>query len=779
MAFYNTKLKTVTINGEVTYVKSSTFSSKNLTEVIILEGCYKIADYAFRNDNGDPIIYTVPRSVSNFGINVFRDVDTVRCYHNSIAEAAAKTAECNIEYIDDDKLKGSKTIAKATMMGLDIPKLIGDTITKIYSAEDVPYEYELDETGLFNIELTQPVLDFLGIESRATTSDESPKFKVLLDHYRKSSPAYGFGLSSKILKLKDTISITNTKIFDDGVSRVLELTYNDHKYESKKAKLIILMTGNRVRYCCLNNRNTNVYCKMTYSKDLSKLLDALIPGDTIGYSCVIAGKKYDNIAGKGDVKKDGQTLAVNIYQALFNCSISVKLDRNHLALILPANGKVLKCASLGKAVWANENEESYKNRYCVVEEIQDLENNTIFEYGVNSPARDDALFTEPIKLTDAQVEARIEDYSKIGEAKLSPYVQFRNYCIVERINRLEDLDLRGFGILLNLPIIEQRTTDWFDKSVSKTIVPDVRHEIELSDGSTIYQYKTAKRVAMRNKLITGGDRTIFIYEVYDKFNNRRGIFASMYDAESLFALAMSMNKMSRNKEKIFLDQDKLDVVNDTDFILIAQAFVNAQDADNGFAKNSSIWLSVYKPNGLYYLTYVGRNRSGVKKAVPLVQVGEFDVVLDYIDCAITTSASGYDLLHSAGYRAIYSNSYVNMGFSYRGKSKTEEEFEKFLEVRKLAMSGEKDIQPYLDTGAPPVICHMFGVHSFDDSIYDIPEPKEDPEDFEVDFGDKDTNNDEPEIDISDEDFELDLEEDDEDKSIMEALRIQQLLNKTE
>lgn len=776
-AFDDTGLHTVIINGEVTYVKPFTFTSKNLTEVIINEGCYKLADNAFIN-KGDTkgITYTIPKSVSNIGVNLLKAEDTVKCYHNSIAESTAKLSESTIVYIDDTSLK-SKVVAKASMLGLDIPNLISDMITNIYSSDDVDYTYELDEKGLLNVELTEGQLKYLGLSSCSTPVgyEEKPKFKVLLDHYHKACPINGFGLSSKMISLRNTFSIENKVIYNDGISRIIEFEFFDHKFESKKAKYIIALTGNNVRYCCLNNRFTDLYCRTTESKDLKKLLDVLVPGDTIGYSCTIGGKKYENIAGKGNQKnKNGEILAVNIYQAIFNCSIAVKLDRNHLALILPANNKVIKCASLGKSVWANENEESYTNRYCVVEDIQDLPNNTILDYGVNSPSRDDKLFNELNKLNDSAVAQRIAEYSTIGKSKLSQYYEFRNYCIKNRMDRVEELDLYGLGILMNFPLIEERTEDWLDKSVGKTVVPAAKHEIYLSDGSSILQYKTVKRVAMRNKLLTGGDRTIYVYEIFNRVNDRLKIFASAYDIDDLFSMAMDIKIVSDKPSKIYQDTSHFDIVPLSDMLLVAAAFVNTHERDEVSrkkSKQSSIWLTVYKPNGLYYLSYIGNFNYVGKVAVPLIQVGDFDIVLDYIDCANNSSARGYSLLTSAGYEEVRRTIELKKFGSISGYgSGLAKSYNDLLLARKLTIKGNMDIENYLDTGVNPVLCHMFGINTYGDEIYEVPKenPADEPDNFEIDFGDESADTDD------NEEFELDINPDEQDTD-SEAFRISQML----
>ena len=757
-AFNGTSLKSVTVNAELTYVKSYTFKSSQLSEVVIMDGCYKLADHAFVSNI--PITYTIPKSVSNIGVHLFKTNDTVRCFYNSIAESSAKLAKCNIEYIDSDR-KLSKVALKAAMIGIDLAKTIENYIKEAYNKDDVDYEFELDpDLNLLNIELDQNQLDLIGIDSIITPDgyEEKPKFKVLLEHYAKCCPLDGIGLSSVISKIAKTITISHTTVYDDGVSRILQLSYLDDKYESISSKYILILTGNTVRYCCLNNRYTNVYCRSKYSKNLSKLIDALSPGDTIGYNCTIAGKHYDCIAAKAGIRnKNKEEISLNIYQALFNCSIAIKLDKNYLALILPANGKILKCASLGKAVWNNENDESYKAKYCVVEDIQDLKTNTIIEYRVNSPSRDDILFSQIRNYTNDDISNRISEYSRVGIAKTTSYFYFKDYIDENTVSKVEDLDLKGLGYLLAFPVLETKTEAWLDKYKKKTIVPAAKFDIMLKDGTQILQYKTVKRVAMRNKLLTGGDRTIYVFEVYYR-GQRIYITSSMLDIDDLFEMGKSMivdTKDKKDDKDVYVDKSKFVIVSDNDIIPIAEFFVNTHEADSDKQSISmSTWLVVYKHTGHYYVAYRFRQNT---LAVLLIRVGNMDVVTDYIANATTRQSRGYTLLNEIGQSEAAK--YLGKTYSYRYRKQSNDTL---LNARALAIDGETKIEKYIETGCPSVICHMFGVLSnndTEDGVQGIRIEKDDAEDsIQEAIYTNDMYSAEEQYELSDDDFDIDMDE---------------------
>lgn len=709
-AFNGVNLQNIKLSGDVTYIQSFTFVSPVLASVTLEDGAYKVADRAFVSEQ--PIVYTLPKSLSNIGVSLINEQDTVRCYHNTIAESSAKLAKCTIEYLDEAG-QYSKSILKASMVGMDIPTLIKNTIKSAYTKDDVDYDYEIDPAcNLVNIPLSQEQLNFLGIEAVETPEGytEKSKFKVLLEHYGRVCQLDGIGLSSIVFAIKNTISVNHETIYDDGISRVYEFLYYDHKYESKKAKYIIAMTGNNVRYCCLNNNRTDVYCKTQYSKDLTQLLNLLCPGDTIGYDCTIAGNHYDGIAttAEGMLSKDKEPISLNIYQALFNCSITIKLEKNHLAIILPVNGKILKCASLGKAVWNNENDESYKAKYCVIEDIQDLKTNTILGYDEQHQTRDNTLLELIRSMSAADITNRLREYSHIGKSELSPYYSFQQYCEDNDIDSIESLDLRGLGYLLAFPILEQRSERWMDQNVGKTIVNAAKDTFNLKDGTIVKQYKTVKRIATYNKLITGGDRTLYVFEVYYR-NARVLITSSMLDLDHLFEMGIEMvmhNSSLATHPDIYQNPDEFDVVSPTDMIILAEAFVNKQERRRDDRVTSSIYLCVYKPNGRYYLSYISKS---AKIAIPIIQVGDFEVALDYIDCATTKTTNEYATIMDVVNKVYADVRSSGISSYYRRRLEPSKRYYSMLEARKLCIEGVTDMARYRVTGLSPVLCHMLGV----------------------------------------------------------------------
>ena len=114
--------------------------------------------------------------------------------------------------------------------------------------------------------------------------------------------------SSVALDLKSTFRVVNKNkkstqvLYDDGVSSVHRIRYADNKFTSVDSEFIVAKTKDTLRYICMDNRYTDLMCENPEIHDLTKLLNILRPGDTIGLNCVISGVKYPEISSKTDKK---------------------------------------------------------------------------------------------------------------------------------------------------------------------------------------------------------------------------------------------------------------------------------------------------------------------------------------------------------------------------------------------------------------------------------------------------------------------------------------------
>ncbi len=761
-AFSKTGLKKAILNGEIGYLQSSTFTG-DIEEIQLLEGFEKVSAGAVSNVENKPITWTMPKSVKNIEKGAFTSQDIVMCYRKTIAASQAILAESQIVYLDDlDKSSIPNIIKKAEMLDTSVAEILENTLKKILNKGEFNKEYEIDESRLVRENIPSSILDLLGddFSSKKYADDfdianEKPKFKCILQHLSKVSKFDVFPFTSTILKLKDTFRISKKKnkfevLYDDEVSTVMRITFVDNKFTSIDSSFIVAKTYDTLRYICMDNRYTDIMCENSDIYDLTELLKVLRPGDTIGLSSVISGVKYPEIYAKSDkeieIKSNGRKitrkLEMNIYQALRYSSVTLKLDNNGIALLIPGNNVVIRCASLGKTVWLNEKEETYKSLQCTIESIEDISNNTVFDYESTYNSNSYGPLLKRFRLMNqSEYDKYIETYSHIYEAEQSMYKHAGDYAYEHAMKKVEDADLTFMLTLFKTSLFEERQESWLEDSKGKTIVADAKHEFELSDGSILYQYRAVRKTALRNKLMSGGDRKLYIFELVDSYGICAGVYLSLYDITTLASMCTEINDIDLDNYKTLMDKrifentERFDVV---DYNLIIE--VASLCRDNEYVYDESrikFILAVFKPNGLYYI--------GVKieygksyRFIPVIQVGEMDVALGFIEDSNKYGASNDSMLYlyKATTMILSSYSRERLGknsFSYKDKSY----YLGLLKARELCIKGVSDIASYSGLGLPEVLKRSLGYNTKGRDLYKKPEI---------------------EINISDSDLEMDYSE---------------------
>lgn len=768
-AFYKTGIKKAKINGEVNYIQSGTFTG-DIEEIELLEGITKISAGAVSNIENKPIVWTVPKSAINIEKGAFHSEDTVICYRKSVAASIALIADANIVYIDDlDRKSIPSMIKKANLLNASVEDLIRQSLEKILGKEEeFEAEYEIDESKLMRADIPKPILDLIGGDFEAgqyaTAEDietENIKFKAILDHLSKVAQLDGMPFAGAMLELKDTFNVPTDHgehecLYDDEKSTVFRIKYVDNKFASVYDTFIVAKTYDTLRYICMDNKYTDIMCENTDIIDVDELIKVFRPGDTLGLNSVISGVRYPEISCTSGKKiqvsangyKVSKNLEMNLYQALRYSSVTIRLDNNNIVLIIPGNKKIIKCASLGKTVWQNEKEETYKSLQCTIESIEDIGEDTIFDYESSHKGLNyGPLFKKFRAIPKNGYEQYKALYSHIYPSTKSMYRDVRDYAYLRAMQTIKDVDLEFMARLFQTQLFEERKEDWLENSIGKTVVADVEHEFELVDGSTLYQYKTVKKTALRNKLMSGGDKKLYVFELVDASGYVYGVYLSVYDIVTLVNMCIGVNAEA---ERIFVNKDRFDRVPGIDVIEIAELCkgneINIDELIYTFI------FAVYKPNGLYYI--------GVKKTdkenrnftfIPLVQVGELDVALAFIENTnkVGTNDESMDQLFYAGLGAI--------GYAgRRNVSAIHEAKQALLAARANCIDGISDIKVYNQLGLEEVLKRCMGYSQEGIDVYSLPEMgiaqglAENDIEMDIDMSDFDVDDD---FDISEEDFE--------------------------
>ena len=780
-AFEDSGILNATVRGEVGYLQNGTFGNY-IRDITIQDGLTKIAAGSGCNKE-DGITWTIPNSVTNIGKGTFTDRDTVICFRKSVAASAALIDGAKIIYLDEIEPGSIPTIFfKAALIDKSIDDILRETLHKMLSTvtvmNEVPDEelqqFKVDESKLVRANIPESIFNLIDEDSfksgkYADDKDikkESIKFKCILEHLYRSSKGDILPFSNIMLDFSSTFYVEDfdsvSCLYTDGMSSVYKITYRDNKYDSVYSSFIVAKTYDTLRYICMANKNNDFMCESRNIADLSTFFNILTPGDTIGYSCVVNGKVYNDVAAQSDKKieviDNGRStteyMKMNLYQAMRYSGITFKLDSNLFAIILPYNRKVIKCASLGKTTWQNEKEDSYKIVQCTISSIEDLDNNTVFDYESTLKSNNSGELIKKLrKLSKSEYEDYKRSYSHIYEAEHSMYRYASDYAHENEFEDIYDTDLEFILKLLQTSLFEERPDSWLEGAIGKTIVEDVESSFEIADGSVIYQYRTVKKTALRNKLITGGDNKLYVFEVVDASGINAGVYISKYDIRTLVNMCLSMNKLDESKDKrIFEDNTKFDTCEWDDIIEVTQlgkdcAFGRKRGSDANVMENGGKFiLAVYKPNGLYYIG-VKVYRYKTNKFIPLILIGEKEVAFDFISQSniFGPNMEGMEFLFKAGMAAYvkYVINDLNESFN-RQVSYTE--YNSLLEAKKMYTSGISDIEAYDSLDLPEVLKRCMGyivpgkdyyrhIEDYDDK------DTEDDDDFDIDESDLGLDND--------------------------------------
>lgn len=780
-SFNNTGIIRAKLNGEVNYLQTGTITG-NIEEIVLLDNFYKIAADSISNIHNKPITWTVPNSVTNIEKGAFKNKDTVICYRKSVAASSAILAEANIIYLDDlDKNSIPNVIKKAQLLDVSVDEILRKTLKKILDSENEDIKYDIDESKLVRADIPNEILNLIGkdfIDGKYASDDdissENIKFKAILEHLSKVARFEIYPFSSTVLELQSTFRVERKNgkletLYDDGKSKLFRIVYLDNKFLSINSSFLVAKTYDTLRYICMDNKYTDIMCENSDVKDLKELLKVLRPGDTIGLNNIISGVKYPEISEKSskeiETSKSGRKMKVkiemNLYQALRYSSVTLRIDNNNLVLLLPGNETVIKCASLGRTVWLNEKEETYKTVQCTIDSIENIKDNSIFDYESSIKGYNYGTLLKRFKLMQkSEYQAYIDKYSHIYKASQSMYKHAGNYAHILGMKTISDVDINFMLLLFKTSLFEERPDSWLEGSIGKTIVPDAQSEFELSDGSILYQYRTAKKTALRNKLMSGGDRKLYIFELVDSNGIREGVYISTYDIISLVNMCININ--DNGKKRIFEDKTKFDTVSLNDVIEVATMCRDSSLSITNYQREATYTLSVYKPNGVYYIgvSIKGKDNKAMGYFIPLIQIGELDVALEFVE---DTNKYG---LKNEDMRYLYDASLMALS-----KFITEQLNEKcdfsysrikclgLLKARELCIDGKSDINEFNTIGLPELLKRCMGYTDRNEDCYAIPEVaarnmmEDNMDDIEI------TDEDIGEITFDDED-DFDISEDD-------------------
>ena len=801
-AFYNTDLSEVELNGEIGYLQTNTITGKKIKKVVIKDGMEKLGGHCVYNHKAHEIEWHVPKSVRNIDNNVFTTSDTVYCYRNSIAATQALISKANVVYLDEEKKADKPSLsAKAAVFGTTPDELLKDTLKRIISKDSITeYDkenFKFNSNRVASENIPSSILDLLPermvyreYANEEDIENETIKFRAILRHLYMVGKFDITPFSSLAVNLKPTYTVyfnkTKDILYDDGKSMVVRLYYYDNKFSSNYESFIVAKTKDTLRYICMDNKYTNFMCEISetfYNRNIFKMLSV---GDTIGLVSVIDGRVYPEISLQSDktikVTRRGRVreekIRMNLYQALKYSAISFRLAGNSIALMFPADNKIMLCTSLGRTVWLNETEETYKSLQCTVSKLEDIDNNTIFDYDSTYGSKSyRGLFDTFLKLK-GNCDNYVKGYKYINPAERSMYKLAGEYAHAKGMKKIEDIDITFVNMLSATPLIEYREPNWLSGSIGKTIVPDINDEYTISDGFIIRQYVNSKRIALKNDLMVAGDRRVYIFEIITNTGRRDACYISTLDIKTIVNMCFKSCNDNISKGKIFTNSNYnyFDAVQEEDCVVISAGIGGRKLKYGGVS--ATVDLVMYIPNGIYYLG-ITLDYESHKKIVPFMQIGSLDSISDFISNNTDFTSTALNSLFSICHTILVSNVFLNNNKAMDSHNYLNANdlhiYNAYIEARKHCIDGVCDIESYkkLDSSLRYCLGYNLNIDSYyktktlkeiieelkgynRSSVYSIDDTEED-DDYNFTLNE---DKEEDTSDISDDDFYIEDEETD-------------------
>ena len=716
---YNSGVAKVVIGGEVKRIQSETIVGA-IREVELLPGVQRLDKECIKNTDKRAIVWIVPDSVKNISSELFKQKDTVICNRNTVANIIAIQSGANVIFKDAyDNTVVMRRLMKAKALGIDFERDLRELMGQILTGEDADdrISIEIDESKVFKATIPEWALEFIGEEfrfgepaSRSDIGEERNKFKAILKHLYSVSTPFIEPFTNRVEKFKDTFYVSELiKLYGDPKSSVFKITFTDKMYKDINSSFIVAKTKDTVRYMCACTKFTDLYCETYKSTSYAKAISIIAIGDSLGENTVLSGELIEGLVT--NVNGGVYTL----YDVMKYGAITIKGEGNEIWMILPANNKVIKCNNIGsKSTKSNDDNKRGSTIQGHIQGIYTFDSGEAFKTtGRKESSKHGKLIEKLRDITDNMVESYILGYKYLNVAEVSPVYEIAKYIEENHIRKIEEMDIAMVIKLLNLEFIESRDSTWLDDCIykNKSVVPRRVQSINLKSGHRINQYKTMDKTNIKNKILHGGKREIYVYELVEGGSGYRlGVYLSDKELSEILEFAILATRYSKEcPVQIMSDPEKVEFIRKSE-ILELSAMGKGNDITFNIGKRSKSYIStsiifgVYKPNGKYYFW----GKIDNYKYIPILQIGNLDVALSIVEDSnksiVRCAALNYLVLAMVYIKSLYSGGRELI---------SSEAYDAIVKARMLTIEGINDVKAYEATGILRELIYSIGVNVSD------------------------------------------------------------------
>jgi len=815
-AFRKTGFTELNISGSTRIIGDKAFADcYALSKVTINEGVEVLGEFVFdkpefaskQRGTGEIVEVTkldelyAPKSLKEIRADAFRHVGIVIGYTGTVAESKCIAFNTPFRALDAVNKDNSTNVRiKSEMLGANPIEIVKNELARELDGLSNPATYELHTHKFMKAPVGQDVLGFLGFEPAGEEKEPHVKFKGIANYLQDVSDILKTPLLNSVLRLKDTFSIINVPIYDDGYNRVSRVTY-EIMDTLENGSFIVITQGNLLQYICDCNLITDIVCTNSMDTNVSiPLKKHLHSGDIIGENTTIDGVSGTIVDDFGKKENIGKIL----YLRAYDNGIDINVTRKEDVLYVPAAGVALELHDRTKDKLeediAQAQRNAWNNRYSKEEIVPNKSVISVMDYdgfvkhmkGIKKNLGGSSKFFEKLgRLSAGEVNRRITRINTIDDEKEAHlFAISKQYVdIVNNSGQSISPNLLTYKLLSELTHsywIVSKDEMWFNSIGAKSLNKTAEYHI---GQYKLTEYKSNQIVKFSNPYMNG-KKGAYVFKL-TQGNNILGVYTSRYDIQYICEKLYELTYIPDDVEipdSIMQNPRQFDRLSSKLFY----PFYDVMQSKNGWSitelsnrirtKYSTMFnISMYKPTGVFYLTMSRITLNKEKRdskdvtvaryaTTPIIPIGNMDRALTV---ATTTNINAKklrvyeELLSLAAAEALEANTATT--YDNDLKKEIASVLERYYQARELILNGVKGISSYKKL-VDSRVAYMIGTVQkgklqredmlrYDDSEYDDEDDIviEDSTD-ELENVNLDEFNEEPEDDV---DIEEELENDNE------------------
>lgn len=797
-AFRRCGFKDLVLPSNIRELGEKAFSDNyKLQRVELQEGIEEVGKWCFAKEEaqseplGNPNNLSIvkldelyaPKSLKIVDIDAFRHVGIVIGWTGTVAESKCFNYGTPFKALDAlNEDNSTKVRIKSALINMNPIEALKADLENGLDNESNP-EFVMKTDKLINIPFDNQ-LGYFGIDRATQSIEPHIKFKAVVNYLQDRENLMTLPLEPSVLRLQDTFYMISQALYDDGCNKIYKVTYRIMDTLEFGSFIIVLMNNN-LRYITDCNLLTDLVMNETLAyNDKLPVRKFLHSGDVIGEESTISG--HDGII-RGE--KGRENIGKMFYKQLNDNAISIFVTKRDEYMYVPAADCVLNLHD--KRGDNLEGEKKVTTESKSVIEILSYDEFLAELKNIKKNLGGYTKFFKDLKnLSDAAVRRRISDISTIEDEKEAQLFlvskQFND--IVDRAGQIPNpnmLTIELFNELATSYWMISKDQEWLRQTGTKSLNQTAVYHI---GKYTLTEFKSNQIVKFSNPYMNG-KKGAYVFTLQSG-NTLLGVYASRYTMQYLVEKLYDLTNVSKVKgdipAAIMQNPAELDLLDPNLFY----KFYDVLQSKNGWAfnafnrrdysgYNAEFGISMYKPNGIFYLTVsiittgnYGSEKVRGLKTVPILPIGNMDRALMV---ATTTNTNGKDT-------KLY-NELMNLGTaieriirygSVGNSSDIQDTIDNYTEARRLVMAGIKDVAQYKKLIDDRAVYMLGTVHKGElqrekaqdysyDSIDDI-DIAEDivldttSEEFELDTDDIDLDDDIIDLDEDTEEFDLDEDE---------------------